>query len=259
MLDIHIILRSALDNAVQRGLVRTNPAVAAEAPSARRPANRAHRVWTAAQLARFLRTTVGGRYYPAFWLTANTGMRRSEVLGTRWNQFDPDTLRLSVSRTVVAVDYQIHEGPGKTRNARRSINLDQRTVEVLLDWQEQQAIELGGHDQGGPIFTKTDGTVLHPHALSQAFDRAVAKTTLPKITIHDLRHTHATLLIKEGVPVKVVSERLGHSSPAFTMATYQHVVPGMQADAASTFAALLEEHKADDDGNGDELLPGSTR
>ena len=203
---------------------------------------------------------MGTRYHPAFWLAANTGMRRSELLGTRWNQLDPDTLRLSISSTVVAVDYQIHESPGKTRSARRNIDLDTRTVEVLLDWQQHQAEELGGHDQGGPVFTKTDGTVLHPHALSQAFDRAVAKTTLPKITIHDLRHTHATLLIKEGVPLKVVSERLGHSSPAFTMATYQHVVPGMQADAANTFAALLEQHENDDDDEGtNELLPGSTR
>jgi len=251
VLDIHIILRSALANAVKRGLLRDNPAVAAEAPSARRPTNRAHRIWTAKQLTSFLRTTVDTRYHPAFWLAANTGMRRSEILGTRWNQLDPDTQRLSVSRTVVAVDYQIHESPGKTRNSRRSIDLDTRTVEVLLEWQQHQAEELGSHDPGGPIFTKKAGPVLHPHALSQAFERAVAKTTLPKITIHDLRHTHATLLIKAGVPLKVVSERLGHSSPAFTMATYQHVIPGMQADAANTFAALLKEHDNNDDGTGE--------
>jgi len=57
--------------------------------------------------------------------------------------------------------------------------------------------------------------------------------------LHDLRHTHATILLKAGVPVKVVSERLGHSSPAFTMTVYQHVLPGMQADAAATFSAAV--------------------
>jgi len=255
VLDIHIILRSALGGAVRRGLLRENPAVAAGAPPARRPTSRAHRVWTASQLASFLRLPAENRHHPAFWLAANTGMRRSELLGTRWYQLDADTRRLSVNRTVVAVDYQIREGSGKTRNSRRSIDLDAHTIQVLADWRRRQRDELGGHNPDGPIFTKTDGTILHPHSLSQAFERAVAKTTLPKVTIHDLRHTHATLLIKAGVPLKVVSERLGHSSPAFTMATYQHVLPGMQADAANTFAALLQENE---DG-GDDLLPGSTR
>lgn len=92
-----------------------------------------------------------------------------------------------------------------------------------------------------PLHTKPDGNLIHPQTLSQAFERTVATTTLPRLSLHDLRHTHATLLLKAGVPLKVVSERLGHSSPAFTMATYQHVLPGMQADAADTFAALLAE------------------
>jgi integrase len=156
---------------------------------------------------------------------------------------------LAVSRTVVAVDYQIHESTGKTRSSRRSIDLDDRTIEVLGQWRKRQRRELGKYDPNSPLFTRTDGNVIHPHSLSQAFERAVAKTTLPRISLHDLRHTHATLLIKAGVPLKVVSERLGHSSPAFTMATYQHILPGMQADDAATFAALLESH----------VLPGSTR
>jgi integrase len=105
---------------------------------------------------------------------------------------------------------------------------------MLTGWRQHQQQEIGGHDAEGPVFTKPDGTVMHPHSLSQGFDREVAKTTLPRISLHDLRHTHACLLLKAGVPLKVVSERLGHSSPAFTMATYQHILPGMQAEAAAT-------------------------
>lgn len=75
--------------------------------------------------------------------------------------------------------------------------------------------------------------------MSQAFDRLQTKAEVPRIRLHDVRHTHATLLLKAGVPLKVVSERLGHSSPAFTMAVYQHVLPGMQRDAAETFARLI--------------------
>jgi len=75
--------------------------------------------------------------------------------------------------------------------------------------------------------------------MSQVFDRHLETSELPRIRLHDLRHTHATILLKAGVPVKVVSERLGHSSPAFTMTAYQHVVPGMQADAARLFGEAV--------------------
>ena len=88
------------------------------------------------------------------------------------------------------------------------------------------------------MFTDGDGDPIHPHALSQAFERIACRAGVPVIRLHDLRHTHGSLLIKEGVPVKVVSERLGHANIAFTIETYQHVLPGMQADAARTYQRL---------------------
>jgi integrase len=80
---------------------------------------------------------------------------------------------------------------------------------------------------------------VHPHVLSQSFERVATAAGLPRIRFHDLRHTHATLLLKAGVPLKVVSDRLGHSTPAFTMAVHQHVLPGMQRAAADLFAQLV--------------------
>ena len=88
-------------------------------------------------------------------------------------------------------------------------------------------------------FVKPDGSWVHPQSFSQVLDRKVARLDVPPISLHDLRHTHATLLLKAGVPVKVVSERLGHANVAFTMSIYQHVLPGMQAEAAATFAGLI--------------------
>jgi len=85
------------------------------------------------------------------------------------------------------------------------------------------------------LFTDADGAQAHPHSISQAFERIALRAEVPLIRLHDLRHTHATLLIKAGVPVKVVSERLGHAKAAFTIETYQHVLPGMQAEAARLF------------------------
>ncbi|MEY2457049.1 MAG: hypothetical protein QOK06_2143, partial [Acidimicrobiaceae bacterium] len=74
---------------------------------------------------------------------------------------------------------------------------------------------------------------------AQLFTRVAHRSGLPRIRFHDLRHTHASLLVAAGVPIKVVSERLGHAHPAFTMHTYQHLLPGMGADAATRFAELI--------------------
>ena len=132
------------------------------------------------------------------------------------------------------------------RNApRRPINLDTLTVGVLADWRAVPRHELGGR-QVAEVFTTVEGARIHPHLLSQTFDRLLVKAGLRRIRLHDVRHTHATLLFKAAVPLKVVSERLGHSSPAFTMAVHQHVLPGMQRDAADVFARLITEPTADD-------------
>lgn len=89
------------------------------------------------------------------------------------------------------------------------------------------------------MFCNTAGRFLNPESVSQLFDRIVRRAELPRIRFHDLRHTHASLLVAAGVPIKVVSERLGHAHPAFTMHTYQHLLPGMSAAAAEQFAALV--------------------
>ena len=123
------------------------------------------------------------------------------------------------------------------------VDLDDRTVAVLRAWRQRQLEEqmLTGRRAGddGFVFAKPDGEPVHPDYFSQVFERHVAASTLTRIRLHDLRHTHATILPKAGVPVKVVSERLGHSSPAFTISVYQHVLPGMQADAARAFGEAV--------------------
>jgi integrase len=91
----------------------------------------------------------------------------------------------------------------------------------------------------GRIFTREDGTELHPERVSELFDRLVKRSQLPRLTVHGLRHTHATLALEAGVHPKVVQERLGHSSVAFTLDRYSHAIPAMQADAAAVVAALV--------------------
>ena len=95
------------------------------------------------------------------------------------------------------------------------------------------------------MFTNSKGKPVHAESLYQLFHRQVRKLDLPCIRLHDLRHTHASLLVSGGVPIKVVSERLGHANPGFTMANYQHVLPGMGAAAAAQFGQLINRRPRD--------------
>ncbi len=247
VLEIHLIIRGALNDAVKRGLLNRNVADAAHAPRLRSIPKHEAQAWTASELGSFLHAAAGHRYFAALWVAANTGVRRSELLGLKWSDIDFDKATLSVNRGLVAIGYELTESRGKTTNSRRSIDLDPTTVDVLTGWSAWQAAERrAAHlEPSGRVFTGTYGNVIHPHSISQAFERIARNAGVPIIRFHDLRHTHATLLIKEGVPVKVVSERLGHATTAFTIETYQHVLPGMQADAARTFEALIDTSTGD--------------
>jgi integrase len=175
-------------------------------------------------------------------------MRRGEVLGLRWSDVDLDTARLSVRQAVIIVAYEVQTSDIKTDNGRRTIDLCDRTIEVLKEWRERQDEErdlLGDeYEDNDFVFASQDGSWVNPDFFSQCFDRLLTKSPLPRIRLHDLRHTHATILLKAGVPVKVVSERLGHANAAFTITVYQHVMPGMQADAATLFSDLIASSRA---------------
>jgi integrase len=242
---VHRILRKALNDALRKGSISRNPAATADPPR-RAGTDRSEQemqVWTAAQLQSFLSLIESHRLAPAYVLAAHTGMRRGEVLGLRWSDVDLTHGRVSVRQAVIAVAYQLRISDVKTGTARRTIDIDSPVVARLSAWRKRQAEErllIGpAYDDHGLVFARPDGRPIHPEFFSRTFDRVVARSDLPPIRTHDLRHTHASLLLQAGVPVKVVSERLGHASPGFTLNVYQHVIPGMQAEAAATFSRLL--------------------
>ena len=141
VLEVHVILHKALRDACRRGLVVRNVAADAEAPKRRRPTGEL-RAWTAPQLQALLQVARRDRLFPAFWLAANTGMRRGELLGLRWGDIDTTGGHLSVNRSLIAVAYELHETRGKTRNSRRWIDLDGVTVDPLDRWRDALASEL---------------------------------------------------------------------------------------------------------------------
>jgi len=243
--NIHVMLNKALGDAARKGTVVRNVVALADAPSLQARKRPEVKAWEVDQLVRFLDAIDAHRMAPAFYFAAHTGMRRGEVLGLRWRDLDLDASRVSVRQALVSVAYEVSISDVKTGTSRRTIDIDDDVVQVLRDWHKTRTEERDGVEPAADdlVFVKADGTSMHPDIFSQLFDRTVAKIDVPAISLHDLRHTHATLLLKAGVHVKVVSERLGHANVAFTMNVYQHVLPGMQAEAADTFSLLLRNER----------------
>ena len=239
--NVHATLQSALSDAARKGTVVRNVADTADPPSISR-SGRSISVWTGDQLRSFLDAMADHELYPLYLLAATTGMRRGELAGLPWSNVDLDAARLTVNQQIVSVQYKLIEGDLKTPTSRRSIDLDPRTVAELRRHRRRQLEErmaTGRRGGDGYVFAKPDGSPIHPDLISQTFERAVAKLDVPSIRLHDLRHTHATILLQQNVHPKVVSERLGHSNVAFTMTVYQHVMPGLQAQAASAFETAV--------------------
>ncbi len=258
---VHRVLRKALSDAHRKGTLARNPADLADAPkeTAERDGSEMH-IWTAAELARFLHAIGDHRLAPAYHLAAATGMRRGEILGLRWADVDLGVKRLSVRQALIAVSYEMRFSDVKTAAGRRTIDVSTHDVDVLGAWRRRQAAErllIGpAWDDNGLVFCRPDGRPIHPERFSRTFDQLVARHGMPDIRLHDLRHTHASLLLKAGVPIKVVSERLGHASATFTLNTYQWLLPGMQAEAAATFQRLLAHPEPDDEADGQAAIEG---
>jgi integrase len=170
-------------------------------------------------------------------------MRRGEALGLRWSDVDLDVGRASISQTLTYVGTRAVLSEPKTHRSRRFVALAPEAVTALRAQRARQAeerLQVGpGYAGLALCFTSINGTPLNPATVSRAFIRHAEGAGLPRMTLHGLRHSWATLALLEGIPTKIVSEILGHSSTRITEDIYQHVTPGMQADATSRVARLL--------------------
>jgi integrase len=238
--NIHGVLHAALRDAVRWGYLPRNIAGAADLPKGLTPEMH---VWSPEQLRAFLDQVRGDPLYAGWLLLATTGMRRGEVAGLRWVDVDLDAGRVSPRRPRVVVNYEVVVSEPKTAKGRRSLALDPATVAALRQHrtrQLEQQLAVGPRWQdSGLVFTWPDGRPIHPHRFSKWFEQHTRVAGLPKIRLHDVRHSYATAALAAGVPAKVVSERLGHANIAITMDTYSHVLPGLDAQAAGAVARLI--------------------
>jgi integrase len=237
---VHRLLHRALRDAVRWDRLSRNPASVAEAPRTPRPKMA---TWSAGQLAVFLEHARENRLYPLWQLLATTGLRRSEALGLRWCDLDLDEARLSVRQTLAYVGTRPVLDEPKTEQSRRLVMLERETITALRSHRARQLEERlvigAGYRDLDLVFCHVDGKPLNPATASRNFDALVKASGLPKITLHGLRHSWATLALLDGIPAKIVAEVLGHSSTRVTEDVYQHVTPGMQADAVARVATLL--------------------
>jgi integrase len=239
---VHATLHRALKDAVRWNKLIKNPVDSADPPRLA-SADAEMKVWSAKELKMFLTSQQTSRLYP-LWLTlATTGMRRGEILGLTWEDVDLEARRVSIRKTRVMLGYVTHVSEPKTRRGRRMIALDPATASSLKEQRHRQRKERlaagGKWKDTGHLFTREDGEPYHPERVSKLFRRAAAQAGLPRIRLHDLRHTYATLALAAGIHPKVVSERLGHASIAITLDTYSHAVPALSEEAASRVAALV--------------------
>jgi integrase len=243
--NVHAIVRKAFADAVRWGRLARNPADLADPPKAAGARAPEMRTWSFEQLGRFLEVVEGDRYYAPWFFLATTGARRGECLGLRWRDVDLDAGRVSIRQTVTAVQHKVHIAPRTKTGRARVINLDSPTVVVLQAWRARQREEMFAFgrrpDDDTLLFSwPDDGRPYHPERFSREFDRRLERLRFePRIRLHDLRHTWASLALAADVPVKIVSERLGHAKTAITSDLYQHVTPGMQHDAAEKVAGLI--------------------
>jgi integrase len=238
--NVHGVLHAALRDAVRWGYLPRNVAGAADLPKDMTPEMN---VWSPEQLRVFLAQVRHDPLYAAWLLFTTTGMRHGEVAGLRWADVDLDAGRVSPRRPRVVVKHEVVISEPKTAKGRRSLALDPTTVAALRDHRRRQLrgrLAVGPKWQdSGLVFTWPDGRPIHPERFSRWFEQHARAAGLPKIRLHDVRHSYATAALAAGVPAKVVSERLGHANIAITMDTYSHVLPGLDAEAAGTVARLI--------------------
>ena len=241
--NVHRMLHRALRDAVKWDMVPRNVAEDAEAPRVRRSKPK---VWSPPQLRTFVNQVRADRFYALWLLVVTTGFRRGELAGLLRDDIDIEHSRVSPSSPRVVVSGRAEESETKTRSGERTLALDPDTCAALRDYLEMWDRErelLGQTTQ--LLFVWPSGQPLHPDTITALFHKHCVAAGLPRIRLHDVRHSYATAALKAGVPAKVISERLGHATAAFTLQTYTHVIPGMDEAAANSVAALIlgqDEH-----------------
>ncbi|MFD3663326.1 tyrosine recombinase XerC [Streptomyces sp. NPDC058659] len=254
-------LRAALNSAIAQQLITFNPAAHVELESGKRPKpllwtdERVRRwretgevpgpvmVWTPQQFGAFLDAAEEDRLYALFHLMGTRGLRRGEAVGQDWHETDLDAGLITPAKEIVVDGWDPYESEPKTDGSAGTIALDSVNIEVLRAQKARQAKERrkagAAWQDTGKVFTKEDGSWLHPETVSETFRRILAATDLPPITLRDLRHVSATLTHGAGGDIHTIKETLRHSTITLTSDTYTSLLPEVDRAVAEAAAKLI--------------------
>ena len=248
VIQAHAVLHRALRQAVQWGLLPRNPVDAVSRP---RPKRTEIRTLSVREVKQLFETSRNDRLHALWVLLSTTGLRLGEALGLMWKDLNLDQGTVSVQRAL-----QRERGVGfvlvepKTEHSRRRVYLAPGTIATLTEHRRLQAQDRlvagpGWESTHDLIFRTQVGRPIEGGQVSWAFHKVLEKAKLPRIRLHDLRHTAASQLLERGVHPKVVQEMLGHSTITLTLDTYSHIVPGLQAQVAEQMQRLFQDREAD--------------
>jgi len=238
----HRVLSQSLKYAVRQGYLGRNPAELVDPPS---PRKSTMRTLTPTEVEVLLETAADNYYYPVIYTAVSTGLRQAELLGLRWRDIDLDMLSISVSQVLYKRRGVCQFKEPKTSHSRRRVAMTPKLALFLREYKaerewlcQQLGRQLALDDL---IFTSVEGKPIDPGVVSHNFARIAKQAGVNGVRFHDLRHTFASLMLLRGAKPKVISEALGHSSVAFTMDCYSHIIGGMQEDAMALLDEVLPE------------------
>jgi len=234
----HRVLSQSLKYAVRQGYLGRNPAELVDPPS---PKGKSMRTLTQNEVMDLLVNARDSYYYPVIYTAVSTGLRQAELLGLRRRDIDLDLQSISVCQTLYKRHGVCEFKEPKTSHSKRRVSMTAKLADYLNGYigeRESLSLHLGRlFKPDDLVFSNIEGKPLDPGVLSHNFARIAKRTGLQGVRFHDLRHTFTSLMLLRGAKPKVISEALGHSSVAFTMDTYSHIIEGMQSEAM----ALLDE------------------
>jgi integrase len=238
----HRVLHKALADAARYELLTRNPAALVSPPKV---TGAAIDILSAEQVKAVVAAMRDTSIYPQIVVLLSTGMRRGELMGLQWGDLDLETGKLRIERAIEKTKAQgLRIKAPKTRHGRRRITLPAGAVEVLRQHRKTQielrlALGLGRLPADAFVFGTVEGAPRDPDRITQDWKRFAAARGLPKVTLHALRHTHASALIAAGADPVTVSRRLGHGSPVITMAVYAHLFDRNDESAAKAIDAVI--------------------
>ena len=239
------VLRGAMDKAVQAGLIHRSPCAGIQLPKGekKKPV-----IYDETQIQQLLDFARGTEMELIIDLELCMGMRRGELLGLQWQDVNWEKNQIHIIRSRVAVDGKSVVKQPKTESGTRTLDVPEILMKKLKSYKVkcmEQKIRVGRRlVEEDFIIVHPDGKPIYPEYVSQMFTKLQKRANLPKCRFHDLRHLCASIMVKQGVEVKVAQERLGHKDITTTMNIYAHVLPGSAREAAEKIGKLVYKDQA---------------